>query len=82
MATPSSGLAWRIPGTGSLVGCHLWGHAESDMTAVTQQQQHSGGWQLFGKSAASRSLWINSELKMGDPFWVGKPLSLHVRMFE
>ena len=21
----SSVLAWRIPGTGSLVGCHLWG---------------------------------------------------------
>ena len=25
MATHSSVLAWRIPGTGSLVGCHLWG---------------------------------------------------------
>ena len=37
---------------------------------------------LFGKSAASRSLWIRSELIMGDPFWVRKPLSLHIRMFE
>ena len=35
MATHSSVLAWRIPGTGSLVGCHLWGHTESDMTEVT-----------------------------------------------
>ena len=26
MATHSSILAWRIPGTGSLVGCSLWGH--------------------------------------------------------
>ena len=26
MATHSSVLAWRIPGTGSLVGCDLWGH--------------------------------------------------------
>ena len=26
MATHSSILAWRIPETGSLVGCHLWGH--------------------------------------------------------
>ena len=26
-------------GRGSLVGCHLWGHTESDMTEVTQQQQ-------------------------------------------
>ena len=25
---------------GSLVGCRLWGHTESDMTEVTQQQQH------------------------------------------
>ena len=32
MATHSSILAWRIPGTGSLVGCRLWGRTESDMT--------------------------------------------------
>ena len=32
MATHSSVLAWRIPGTG---GCHLWGHTESDTTEVT-----------------------------------------------
>ena len=35
MATHSSVLAWRILGTGSLVGCCLWGHTESDMTEVT-----------------------------------------------
>ena len=35
MATHSSVLAWRIPGQGSLVGCHLWGRAESDTTEVT-----------------------------------------------
>ena len=35
MATHSSVLAWRIPGMGSLVGCRLWGRAESDMTEVT-----------------------------------------------
>ena len=35
MATYSSVLAWRIPGTGSLVGCHLWGHTESDTTEAT-----------------------------------------------
>ena len=39
MATHSSVLAWRIPGTGSLVGCRLWGHTESDTTKATQQQQ-------------------------------------------
>ena len=26
-------------GRGSLVGCHLWGHTESDTTEVTYQQQ-------------------------------------------
>ena len=35
MATHSSVLAWRIPGTGEPVGCHLWGRTESDMTEVT-----------------------------------------------
>ena len=39
MATHSSVLAWRIPGTESLVGCRLWGHTESDTTEETQQQQ-------------------------------------------
>ena len=32
MGTHSSVLAWRIPGTGSLVGCHLRGCTESDTT--------------------------------------------------
>ena len=35
MATHSSVLAWRIPGTGSLVGCRLWSHTESDTTEAT-----------------------------------------------
>ena len=35
MATHSSVLAWRIPGTESLVGCHLWGRTESDTTEAT-----------------------------------------------
>ena len=38
MATHSSVLAWRIPGTGSLVGCRLWGctvgHSWSDLAAA------------------------------------------------
>ena len=32
MATRSSVLAWRIPGTGSLVDCSIWGRTELDMT--------------------------------------------------
>ena len=39
MATHSSVLVLRIPGTGRLVGCHLWGRTESDTTKATQQQQ-------------------------------------------
>ena len=35
LATHSSVLAWRIPGTGCLVGYHLWGRTDSDMTDVT-----------------------------------------------
>ena len=35
VATHSSALAWRIPGTGSLVGCRLWGCTESDTTEAT-----------------------------------------------
>ena len=36
MAAHSSILAWRIPGTGeSLVGCRLWGRAESDTMDMT-----------------------------------------------
>ena len=34
-ATHSSVLAWRIPGTGSLVGCLLWGRTEFSMTEAT-----------------------------------------------
>ena len=33
--TRSSVLTWRIQGWGSLVGCRLWGHTESDTTEVT-----------------------------------------------
>ena len=35
METHSSVLAWRIPGTGSLVGCCLSGRTESDTTEAT-----------------------------------------------
>ena len=48
MATHSSVLAWRIPGTGSLVGCRLWGCTESDTTKATQQQQQQYGIQKDG----------------------------------
>ena len=33
-------LPGESQGLGSLVGCHLWGRTELDMTEATQQQQH------------------------------------------
>ena len=41
MATHSSVLAWRIPGTAQPGGLRLWGRTESDMTEATQQQIQS-----------------------------------------
>ena len=35
MATHSSVLAWRIPGTGEPGGCRLWGRTELDTTKAT-----------------------------------------------
>ena len=37
MATHSMFLPGGSQGRGSLVGCHLWGHTESDTTKVTSQ---------------------------------------------
>ena len=48
MATHTSVLAWRIPGTGSLMGCHLWGRTESDMTEAIQQQQQQHAIDSYG----------------------------------
>ena len=35
MASHASVPAWRIPGTGELVSCRLWGCTESAMTEAT-----------------------------------------------
>ena len=39
MATHSSILAWRIPGTEKPAGCSPWGRTELDTTEATSQQQ-------------------------------------------
>ena len=44
MATHSSVLAWRIPGTGEPGGLPSLGLHKSDMTEVTQQQQQQPSW--------------------------------------
>ena len=43
MATHSSVLAWRIPGTGEPGGLPSMGCTESDTTEATLQQQRLGG---------------------------------------
>ena len=57
-------LPGESQGRGSLVGCHLWGHTESDKTEGTQQQQQqqqqqqvpSLGWKdLLEKGMATHS---------------------------
>ena len=50
MAPHSSTLAWRIPGTGSLVGCHLWDRTELDMTERLHFHFHA-----FEKEMATHS---------------------------
>ena len=40
MASHSSVLPGESQGQGSLVGCHLWGHTESDTTEATYQQTY------------------------------------------
>ena len=43
MATHSSILAWRIPGTEESGGLLSVGHTESDTAEATQQQQQHAG---------------------------------------
>ena len=40
-------LPGESQGWGSLVGCHLWGHTESDTTEATQQQYFILCWVLY-----------------------------------
>ena len=54
-------LPGESQGWGSLVGCHLWGHTESDMTEVTQQQQcHMVS--LFSSVQSPSRVWLFATL--------------------
>ena len=68
MATHSSVLAWRIPGTEGLVGCHLWGHTESDTTEATQQQQQQACVYFKFMSMKTRKLGVCFAVKMSSSF--------------
>ena len=74
MAPHSSVLAWRIPGQGSLVGCHLWCSTELDMTEQLhfhfhamekEMATHSSvlAWRIPGRrSLVGCHLWGRTEL--------------------
>ena len=42
-------LPGESQGRPNLVGCHLWGRTESDMTEATQQQQQQQQQQVIGR---------------------------------
>ena len=64
MATHSSVLAWRIPGTGSLVGFRLWGRTELNTTEATQQQQQQQQQQTAAQQASLSFTISQSLLKL------------------
>ena len=65
MATYSSVLAWRIQGRGSLVGCRLWGHTESDKTEATkQQQQQQVKFTAVGNASPNFELQMTIKIEM------------------
>ena len=49
VATHSSVLAWRIPGTGSLVGCRLWGRT-AFLPGESQGRGSLVGCRLWGRT--------------------------------
>ena len=58
-------LPGESQGQGSLVGCRLWGHTESDTTEVTQQQQDH--FKLESRLLGEIS--ITSDVQMIPPLW-------------
>ena len=66
MATHSTVLAWRIPGTESLVDCHLWGCTESATTEVTQQQQQQPYISVSNSCAVAGDMGQEDSLREGN----------------
>ena len=64
-------LPGESQGRGSLLGCRLWGHTESDTTEATWQQQQQPSialpWWLSGKEAAYHAGKQVSSLGREDP---------------
>ena len=58
-------LPGESQGRGSLVGCHLWGRTESDMTEATQQQQQQKRFLRVPWSARRSNQSILREINPG-----------------
>ena len=57
-------LPGESQGRGSLVGCRLWGHTESDTTEVTWQQQQQGNFLKLFLLQTEKSQWPRSIKRM------------------
>ena len=70
-------LPGEFQGRGSLVGCRLWGHTESDRTEVTQrQQQWSPRRKLLWNSLRHSCSVAQSCPTLCNPMDCGLPLSI------
>ena len=61
-------LPGESQGRGSLVGCHPWGHTESDTTEATEQQQQQQGESLLDLIQSVERLRAKTELSSGSCF--------------
>ena len=88
MATHSSVLAWRMPGTGEPVGCCLWGHTELDTTEVTYQQPQQQAFLSITNSRSSlklmsiESIMPSSHLILCHPLLLLSPIPPSIRVFS
>ena len=64
-------LSGESQGQGSLVGCRLWGHTESDTTEVTQQQQQH--------ALPLSSCYLSTEVSFADVLY---PLVVHATLLQ
>ena len=66
-------LPGESQGRGSLVGCRLWGHTDSNTTEATQQQQQQQQLNLIlsGTMGSRKFLEGENELWLGFERWVG-----------
>ena len=76
MATHSSVLAWRMPGTGEPVGCCLWGHTELDTTEVTYQQPQQQAFLSITNSRSSLKLMSIESMMPSSHLILSRPLLL------